>query len=51
MKNCKQRTWLKELNSKLNLKMSNKRVGLTDLTYYQIISFLDCKQQHNSDKQ
>ncbi|EMH11198.1 hypothetical protein HMPREF1411_00155 [Helicobacter pylori GAM250AFi] len=41
----------KRAKLKAKLKMSNKRVGLTDLTYYQIISFLDCKQQHNSDKQ
>ncbi|EMG96775.1 hypothetical protein HMPREF1402_01444 [Helicobacter pylori GAM121Aii] len=42
---------IKRAKLKTKLKNVKQKSGLNRLTYYQIISFLDCKQQHNSDKQ
>ncbi|WQT08259.1 transposase [Helicobacter pylori] len=45
-KRAKLKAKLKNVKQKSGLNRSN-----LNASFYQIISFLDCKQQHNSDKQ
>ncbi|WP_249936526.1 hypothetical protein [Helicobacter pylori] len=45
-KRAKLKTKLKNVKQKSKLNRSN-----LNASFYHIISFLDCKQQHNSDKQ
>nr|WP_240446018.1 hypothetical protein [Helicobacter pylori] len=45
-KRAKLKAKLKNIKQKSGLNRSN-----LNASFYQIISFLDCKQQHNSDKQ
>ncbi|WQV25689.1 transposase [Helicobacter pylori] len=45
-KRAKLKAKLKNVKQKSKLNRSN-----LNASFYQIISFLDCKQQHNSDKQ
>ncbi|MUU90449.1 transposase [Helicobacter pylori] len=46
---------IKRAKLKAKLKNVKQKSGLNqsilNASFYQIISFLDCKQQHNSDKQ
>ncbi|WQR83784.1 transposase [Helicobacter pylori] len=46
MTRAKLKAKLKNVKQKSGLNRSN-----LNASFYQIISFLDCKQQHNSDKQ